>query len=283
MAFAPQHPAPAAGLTGPDGTRPRPGRAGSWLAFAVVLAGSVLAGAACGLLWAALAPRAAFVVTSPGQANLVHAETSAFIAADACYLLVALAGGAVLGALGYLLAVRRFGPLPMAGVLLGATAAAFAARWSGQQAGLAAFHRALAASRPGTLLGAPVVLGARSAMAFWPLAACLVAGGLELRALLHHRSAAAREQLLPQQPAPPPGAGDQWPYPGAGAWSSGSRRRADLHLGAGRRGSGGDRHRGADDPGVVLEGGRHDPRPQPAQPRQELVRPLADPAADDDQ
>jgi hypothetical protein len=184
----------------PAAHRSAASRAGALLGFGGALAGGVLLGLACGLAWAAAAPRAVFTVTGPGQASLVHVETGAFIGADAWYAGVAVAGGAILGLAGYQLAVRRFGPVPMAGIGLGAVAGAFAARWSGQQAGLAAFNSRLAASRPGTLLSAPVVLGARSAMAFWPLAACLVAGALQARAMLAARArAAGRQRLVPGQ------------------------------------------------------------------------------------
>ena len=39
------------------------------------------------------------------------------------------------GGLGYLLGVRRYGPLPMIGVLAGAVAAGYLARWIGEQSG----------------------------------------------------------------------------------------------------------------------------------------------------
>ena len=110
----------------------------------LVAAGTALLGLAAGYIWSLVAPHALLVMVSPGAAALVQVETSAFIAADAAFCLVVLAGGVVSGALGYLVAVRRYGPVAMAGVLAGALAAAYLTRWVGEQAGLTTFHHLLA-------------------------------------------------------------------------------------------------------------------------------------------
>jgi hypothetical protein len=143
-------------------------------------AGTTALGVVAGLGWAAVAPRPLLVMTSPGAAALVNPETSAFIAADAAFCLVCLTGGAVSGALGYLFAVRRHGPLAMAGLLGGALAAAFVARWVGQQAGLAGFQHLLATLPAGARFRDSLRLGATGALGAWALAAAVVAGGLEL-------------------------------------------------------------------------------------------------------
>lgn len=148
------------------------------VAALAVICGAALVGVAAGFLWAAVSPRAVLEVTAPGQASLVQAETSAYIAADGLFVIIALVGGAVIGLLGYLLAVRRHGPLPMAGVVLGALAAAFVARTIGEQSHLATFHHLLATLPPGARLRDSLRLGAGSALALWPLAAGLVAGGM---------------------------------------------------------------------------------------------------------
>lgn len=151
---------------------------GAVTASLAVVGGTALLGVAGGFVWAALAPRAGLVMTGPGAAAVVNPETSAFVAADGLFCLVCLVGGALSGLAGYVFAVRRWGPLPMAGVLAGAVAAAFLARWAGQQEGLATFHHLLATLPAGARLTGPVALGAASALTFWPLAAGLVAGGL---------------------------------------------------------------------------------------------------------
>jgi hypothetical protein len=143
-------------------------------------AGTAVLGVVAGFGWAAVAPRPLLVMTAPGAASLVNTETDAFIAADVAFCLVCAAGGVISGVLGYLFAVRRHGPLPMAGLLAGALAAAFVARWVGEQSGLAGFRHLLATLPAGARLRDSLALGATGALAFWPLAAGVVAGGLEL-------------------------------------------------------------------------------------------------------
>lgn len=174
-----------------------PSIAAGLLAFLAVVAGSVLLGLLGGLLWGHLAPRAVYVVVSRGTAQVVNPETGAFIAADGWFCVLGAAGGIVSGLLGYRLAVRRYGALPMLGVLGGGLAAAYVAMKLGQQAGKAQFYRLLASSKPGTQLRAPVNLGAHAALAFWPLAAGLVAGGIEAVVLLRQRKLAQRSGYRP--------------------------------------------------------------------------------------
>jgi hypothetical protein len=160
------------------------------LAACLIVAGSAVVGLAAGLVWAAVAPRVVYQVytLSPPTAYATNPETSAFIAADGWYCLLAVIGGALIGLLGYRFAVQRYGPVPMAGIVLGATGAAFLAQWLGhQQSGAPGFNHLLATSKPGTLLNAPIALGAQGALAFWPLAAAAVAGGIELVGVLRDR------------------------------------------------------------------------------------------------
>jgi hypothetical protein len=143
-------------------------------------AGTAVLGVAAGFGWAAVAPRPLLVMTAPGAAALVHTETDAFIAADAAFCLVCVAGGVISGALGYLFAVRKHGPLAMAGLLAGALGAAFVARWVGEHSGLTGFRHLLATLPVGARLRDSRALGATGALACWPLVAGIVAGGLEL-------------------------------------------------------------------------------------------------------
>jgi hypothetical protein len=157
------------------------------IALAAVVAGTAALGAATGFLWASVAPRALAVVVAHGSANVVNPETNAFIAADGWFTLLTAVGGVVSGLLGYALAVRRHGALAMTGVLVGALAATLIAMWIGQRSGTAAFNHSLAIDRPGTRLHVPLTLGGRGPLAFWPLAAGLTAGGIELIGLLRER------------------------------------------------------------------------------------------------
>ncbi len=195
-------------------TRFSPQRGRALLAAVLVVAGSAVAGGAAGLVWAAVAPRVQYQMytLNPPTAYATNSETSAFIAADGWYCFIALAGGALLGLLAYLFAIRRYGPLPMAGVILGAIAAAYAAEWLGHQAsGGPGFNHLLATSRPGTYLYAPISLGSPGALAFWPLAAAAMAGGIELVAVMRSR----RQE--PSGPAAMPGMDSftTGPYPTA--------------------------------------------------------------------
>jgi hypothetical protein len=162
---------------GPEG----PGR-GPLTAVFLIVAGALL-GLIGGLIWGGIAPRVVYQVYTlkPPTAYAVNPETNAFIAADGIYTFIALGGGALLGLAGYLFGVRRYGVLPMIGTVAGAVAAAFIAAWIGNvQTGAGSFNHTLSTSRPGAFLSAPIQLGSRGALVFWPVAAGLVAGGLEL-------------------------------------------------------------------------------------------------------
>lgn len=215
---------PSGGATGFSAVavQPEPEGPGRALLTAVLL---IVAGAILGLLggvvWAAAAPRVVYEVTSlnPPTAFAVNPETNAFIAADGIYTFVALGGGALLGLVGYLFGVRRYGPLPMVGIVIGAVAAAFLAAWVGNvQTGAHTFNATLSTSKRFMLLKAPISLGSHGALAFWPVAAALVAGGLELLSVMRaRRLGRARATAFPPPPygqpfgSPGPTQPSQWP------------------------------------------------------------------------
>jgi len=156
------------------------GASAAFIAIAGVIAGTALLGVAAGFLWAAIAPRALVEVVGPGSADIVNPETNAFFLADGWFIVLAVAGGLVSGTAGYALAVRRNGPAAMAGILAGGLAAALLAKWIGQQSGAAAFNHSLALGHVGQLLRDPPMVGGLGPLMFWPLAAGLIAGGMEL-------------------------------------------------------------------------------------------------------
>jgi hypothetical protein len=164
-----------------------------------VLVGTALLGVAGGFLWAVVAPRAAFVMVGNGVANVVNSETNAFIAADGWYCLICVLGGAITGLLGHWLAVRRHGPVAMAAVFIGALAAGLITLWIGEQSGLSTFHHLLATLPSGAHFQAQLVLGSRGAIAFWPLAAGLMAGSLELSAALRDRPQEREQEQAQEQ------------------------------------------------------------------------------------
>jgi hypothetical protein len=181
----PGDPAPYAGDPGRSGAPA--GRA--LLAAGLIVVACVVLGVVGGLVWAAVAPRVVYQVStlSPPTAYAINPETSAFIAADGAYSCVALVGGILAGVFGYQF-VRRYGPVPMVGLVAGSVAAAFLAMWTGHLAtGASTFDHVLATSKVGALLRAPIMLGAHGALAFWPLVAAAVAGGAELAAFLRAR------------------------------------------------------------------------------------------------
>ena len=129
---------------------------------------------AAGLIWAAVAPRALLQEVGHGEAQLVNAESAAFIVADAWFCLIAAIGGAVTGIAGYRLLVRRAGWTAAAGLVLGTVAASLLMLWTGENIGLGTYHHLLAASPDGASFRASLALSAKSALAFWPLVTAVI-------------------------------------------------------------------------------------------------------------
>lgn len=137
--------------------------------------GLLLAGPLVGLLWAALTPRAAVVLT-PGGVQLTHPETQAFVTADSTFLLLGAGTGVVSALLAWRLSAQP-GPGLAIGLALGGLLAAIVAWKTGHQLHLNGFRRALAVDPPGTRLHVPLDLRAKGVLVGWPLAAelCLLA------------------------------------------------------------------------------------------------------------
>jgi hypothetical protein len=135
----------------------------------MALAGSAVLGLAAGLIWAVVAPRALLQEIAHGEAQVVNAETSAYIAADGWFCVIVAAGGLITGVLGYRILVRRAGWAAAAGLVLGGLAAALIALWVGENIGLGTYNHLLASSAVGAFFNSSLALGAKSALAFWPL------------------------------------------------------------------------------------------------------------------
>ena len=169
---------------GAAGERPAAGAVAVW--FTVPLAASALLGLLAGFIWGKVSPRAVLQEVGTGTAQLVNAETSAFIVADAWFCLISAVAGLITGLLGwrFLLApgARRTGGLAArairaacaAGLIVGAVAGAFVMLWLGERIGLSGYDHHLAGSADGTLFPASLSLGAKSALAFWPMATSIV-------------------------------------------------------------------------------------------------------------
>ena len=153
--------------------RPRPSALSAAAWFAAAVAGSAALGLLGGLIWGEAAPRALLQEISTGTAELMNAETRAFIGADAWFCGIAVIAGLLTGTIGYRFGVARHSggtrALIAAGLIIGAVAGAFVMLWLGEQIGLSAYNQHLASSANGTVFPESLSLGARSALAFWPL------------------------------------------------------------------------------------------------------------------
>jgi hypothetical protein len=146
--------------------------------FALALGGSAVVGLLGGLIWGEAAPRAGLQEIATGTAQLVNAETSAFIGADAWFCGIAAVAGLITGVLGYRFLVSRATPgvraVAATGLILGGLAGALVMLWLGGQIGLSAYNHTLAYGAKGTLFPASLTLGAKSALVFWPMLTSIV-------------------------------------------------------------------------------------------------------------
>jgi hypothetical protein len=136
----------------------------------------LLLGAPAGLLWAHLAPHAAFVLT-PDGAGLVDPEDRSFLTADVVFGGITLVLGLVCGLVAYAV-YRRHGPATVVGLLVGGLAASWVASRTGAMVGRDSFTAALLAVVHGAPAGAvrrgPVELRAAALLVAWPVAALAV-------------------------------------------------------------------------------------------------------------
>jgi len=174
------------------------------LALLIPLAATAVIGVPAGYIWALLAPRALAQVASRGAAQVVNPETTAFIAADAWFVLIAAIGGLLTGIAGYLLLVRRHGAPAALGLILGGLAAAALMMWIGDNYGHAAFQHRLLTDRAGTYLHSSLSLGSKGALAFWPMLVALVIVVPEAVAYLRsaRKDRTARSADRPAEPTP---------------------------------------------------------------------------------
>jgi hypothetical protein len=186
------------GSPGLPGTRPTVRSAAAWSVALVV--GSAALGLLGGLIWAEVAPRVLLQEVGAGTAEIVNTETRAFFGADVWFSGIAAVAGLLTGLLGYRLAVAPRDGTARASValalILGAVAGGFTMMWVGGQIGLSSFHSQLTSSPAGALFSASLALGAKSALAVWPLLTSLVLMIAEWGT-----------RPAPEQPAP------EWPSP----------------------------------------------------------------------
>jgi hypothetical protein len=144
----------------------------------VALAGSVVLGLLGGLIWGEFAPRALLEEVGSGTAQVVNAETRAFFGADVWFCAITAVAGLLTGVLGYRFAVASRDGAARAAVatalILGALAGGLVMLWLGEQIGSSGYTHELATSASGTFFSASLALGAKSALAFWPLLTAIV-------------------------------------------------------------------------------------------------------------
>ena len=160
---------------------PRPparldGRAVAWVV--ALLAGSVVLGLLGGLIWGEFAPRAVLQEVSAGTAEVVNAETRAFFGADVWFCCIAAVAGLLTGVLGYRFAVAPRSGLTRAAnataLITGAVAGGLVMMWLGERFGLSGYNHQLGTSATGTVFSGSLALGAKSALAIWPLLTSVV-------------------------------------------------------------------------------------------------------------
>jgi hypothetical protein len=148
------------------------------IGLVAALAGSALLGLAGGLAWSEIAPRVALQEISAGTAEVVNAETRAFIGADGWFCVIAAVAGLLTGVIGYRIGIARRDGVTRVGVTIGliagAVAGSYVMLWLGQQIGLGTYQHHLADAAVGATFNASLVLGAKSALVFWPLLTSIV-------------------------------------------------------------------------------------------------------------
>ena len=144
----------------------------------VAVAASVLLGLLGGLIWHAVAPRPLLQQVSAGTAEVVNPETRAFVGAVGWFCAIGAVAGLLAGIIGYRLGIARRGPATRAavavGLIAGAVAGGYAMLWLGQEIGFSAYQHELANAATGATYTASLTLGAKSALAFWPLLTSVV-------------------------------------------------------------------------------------------------------------
>ena len=185
-------------------TQPAPSRTrrrwGLALRLLVFLAGSLVLGAAAGVVWWLVVQPPAYELNSNGGATTSERGLTQFIAGDAWFCAIGLVVGLLIGlaAWRWLLSVGW----PVVLVVLGCAVASALTCWLvGYHLGPGEFSARLAAAQPGELVPIPLTLRARASLLTWPFFAIipvLLGSSLgrdeeEPRPLLRRRAPSAQE------------------------------------------------------------------------------------------
>jgi hypothetical protein len=121
---------------------PRRGRLAEAIwSLAVALAVAAF-GAPLGLVWSVVTPKVEVVMTDTGPAT-VQTEPEGYVAGDGWYAFLAIAAGAALAVLVWLVVRRYRGAVMLAALAVGSVASGVIAAWLGHRIGLAEYLRLL--------------------------------------------------------------------------------------------------------------------------------------------
>jgi hypothetical protein len=149
---------------GPAGDTAAEVRAGVLTAVVVAALGVPVAA-----IWYAVAPRVAYRA-GRGGGTIVDFGTQNFIAADGWFFVITAVAGVLTGVAAWAIGRRRAVGLAV-GLAVGGIAAALIAWRLGTWFGSSGFHTALRTRPAGTIVHAPLALGAKGCLVAWPIAA----------------------------------------------------------------------------------------------------------------
>lgn len=135
-----------------------------------MLGGVTILGGPAGLVWAAVAPRAVYVLT-PDGATLANPATEVLAAADGWFAVVSAAAGVACGVAAYVVVGRRHGVTAVVALAAGGAVAGLVAWRVGQFPDLAEFRQAVRTEPDGARVEGFLSLNAASALVVWPLLA----------------------------------------------------------------------------------------------------------------
>lgn len=145
--------------------------------FAAVL---TVLGVPIGLVWSAIAPRAALVAIGAGQAVPADPESTAYMTGDGQFALLTMGTGAVVAVVAYLVAGRRTGTGAVLGLAAGGVLGSLIAWLLGTWPAADGYHQALRGAHAGDQLTAALDLHARGVLVLGALAAVAVYGLIEV-------------------------------------------------------------------------------------------------------
>lgn len=145
--------------------------------FAAVL---TVLGAPIGLVWSAIAPRAALVVVGPGQAMPADAESTAYMTGDGQFAVLTMGAGAVVAVVAYLVAGRRTGTGAVLGLAVGGLLGSLIAWLVGCWPAAGPYLQELHGAHAGEQITAALTLHARGVLILGALAAVAVFGFIEV-------------------------------------------------------------------------------------------------------